>query len=171
MNQELELQLQAYLDGELSANEARKVTELLTQEPAAQALLNELTFTKKALQANELEMTLPESPDFYWSKIAREIERQDRTEAPASATPWWRRSFKYLVPIGGLAAVCLLLIVPDTKEGEGEASSAAVIENLSPEMVASTFRSQADGLKVIWLSEKIDEQATGEEVPTNNDNK
>ena len=171
MNQELELQLQAYLDGELPDNETRRVTELLTQDAAAQVLLNELTFTKKALQGNELEMTLPETHDFYWSKIAREIERQDRTEAPAPATPWWRGSFKYLAPLGGLAAICLLLVVPGTKEGEGEASSAAVIENLSPDMVVSTFRSQADGFKVIWLSEKTDEQVTGEEVPSNNDNK
>ena len=171
MNQELELQLQAYLDGELPDSEARKVTELLTQDAAAQALLNELTFTKRALEGNELEMTLPETHDFYWSKIAREIERQDRTEAPAPTIPWWRGSFKYFAPLAGLAAVCLLLIVPGTKEDEGEAGSAAVIENLSPDMVTSTFRSQSDGLKVIWLSEKTDEQATGEEVPVNNDNK
>ena len=171
MNQDLELQLQAYLDGELSVNEARKVTELLTRDAAAQALLNELTFTKKALQGNELGMILPETPDFYWSKIAREIERQERSAVPAVSTPWWRGSFKYLAPLGGLAAVCLLLLVPGPKEDAGEASSAAVIENLSPDMVTSTFHSQSDGLKVIWLSEKTDEQATGEEVPANNDNK
>ena len=171
MNQELELQLQAYLDGELSANEAHKVVELLTQDAAALALLNELTFTKKALQGNELEVTLPETAEFYWSKIAREIERQDRAASPAPATPWWRGSFKYFAPLGGLAAVCLLLLVPGKKEEAGEASPAAVIENLSPDIVASTFHSQSDGLKVIWLSEKTDDQVTGEEVPSNNDNK
>lgn len=171
MNQELELQLQAYLDGELSASEARKVTELLAQNATAQALLNELTITKTALQGNELEIPLAETHDFYWSKIVREIERQDRMAAPAPVMPWWRGSLKYFAPLAGLAAVCLLLMIPGTKEGEGEASSAAVIENLSPDMVASTFRSQSDGLKVIWLSEKTDEQATGEEVPVNNDNK
>ena len=171
MNQELELQLQAYLDGELPASEARKLTELLTKDMAAQALLSELTFTKRALQGNEVEMALPETPEFYWSKIAREIECLDQMAAPSRPTPWWRVSFKYLVPIGGLAAICLLLVVPGTKEDTGEASSAAVIENLSPDMVASSFRSQSDGLKVIWLSEKTDDQVTGEEVPTNNDNK
>ncbi len=171
MNQELELQLQAYVDGELPANEARKITELLAHDGSAQALLRELTFTKQALSGNELEVKLPEGRDFYWSKIAREIASQERTEAPVPSAPWWRWTFKYFAPVAGLAAVCLLLIVPGKKEDAGEANSAAVIENLSPDMVTSTFHSQSDGLKVIWLSEKTDEQATGEEVPSKDDNK
>ena len=171
MNQELELQLQAYADGELSAGEASKVGLLLTHDVPAQELLRELTFTKQALRGNELEVKLPEGRDFYWSTIAREIARQDRAVAPVPAASWWRSSFKYLAPLGGLAAVCLLVVLSGSKENAGETSQAAVIESLSPDMVTSTFRSQSDGMKVIWLSEKVDEQVTGEEVPSNNDNK
>jgi anti-sigma factor RsiW len=171
MNQELELQIQAYVDGELAEGEARQVAELVARDAAAQALVSELTFTRQALTGNELEIRLPESRDFHWSKITREIQRQEREIAPASVVNWRRWSFKYLSPLAGLALVCLLFVLPERKLETGEASPAAVIENLSSDMVTSTFRSQSDGFKVIWLSEKTDEHATGEEVPTKDDNK
>ncbi len=173
MNHELELQLQAYADGELSDVDSRHVEGLLARDLSAKALVGELTFTKQALRGNELEAKLPEGHDFYWSKIAREIANQDRAAAPASAVAGWRWSFKFLAPMAGLAAVCLLAVISGSgpKDSAGETSSAVIIESLSPDMVTSTFRSQSDGLKVIWLSEKTDDHVTGEEVPLNNENK
>ena len=71
MNQDRELQIQAFVDGELSARQARKVEEWLATDAEAQALLRELQATKAALAQNEPQLTLPETREFYWSKIQR----------------------------------------------------------------------------------------------------
>ena len=47
-----ELQIQAYLDGELSARETRQVEQMLAADREAQALLGELKMTRSALAAS-----------------------------------------------------------------------------------------------------------------------
>ena len=79
MNQELQLKLQAYLDGELAPAELREITELLAQDTESKALYAELQATKALVRGNELEHKLGESREFYWSKIAREIDRDCRS--------------------------------------------------------------------------------------------
>src|SRR6266513_3336151 len=76
MKQELQLKLQAYLDGELPDGEAREAAGLLAQDAEARALLAELKKTRAALAGFETDIKLPESREFYWSKIEREIQRQ-----------------------------------------------------------------------------------------------
>src|SRR5713101_6879485 len=102
MNQKSELRLQSYLDGELSPREARRVAEWLGRNPEAQALLGELKMARTALAGNEPELHLPESREFYWSKIRREIQRPEKAEAGFLRRAWfsWR---KYLVPLAGTA--------------------------------------------------------------------
>ena len=61
MKQELQLKLQAYLDGELPEGEAREVAGLLAQDAEARALLAELKNTRAALAGFEADIKLPES--------------------------------------------------------------------------------------------------------------
>jgi len=75
INHEKELKLQAYLDGELPADEANAIADLLGRDAGAQALYQELRVAKSLLAGNELERTLSESREFYWSKIQRQIDR------------------------------------------------------------------------------------------------
>src|SRR5437667_9183999 len=105
MNLEPELKLQAYLDGELSARQARKVAAQLENDAAAQQLLAELKMTKTLLGGSEQERKLLESPEFYWSKIQREIERTEPAAPPkqfAQFVAAWRR---LLAPLAGVALV------------------------------------------------------------------
>src|SRR5262245_49184294 len=109
MNEDQLLQLQAWMDGELPAEEARRVEALLRTSPEAEALASELRMTKGFLAGNEPEAKVPETRDFYWSKIRREIERTEAAESaaasPAPAPAWllsWRR---FLAPLSGLAMV------------------------------------------------------------------
>ena len=81
INHETELKLQAYLDGELSSGEAKAVEDLSTHDADARALFEELKLTKSVLAENELEVRLPESRGFYWSKIQRQIEREEKGRA------------------------------------------------------------------------------------------
>jgi len=109
MNDELKLKLQAYLDGELTGKDANEVAALLKQDSTAQALFAELQMTKAALIGNEPELKLPESREFYWSKIEREITRLEAAEArPPVVMPWWRR---FALPLG-IAALILAVAVP-----------------------------------------------------------
>ena len=73
MNLEFELKLQALLDGELPEREAAEVEARVKADPQAQALLDELRMTTTALRGNELERALPETREFFWSKIERTI--------------------------------------------------------------------------------------------------
>jgi anti-sigma factor RsiW len=140
MNNATQLEVMSYLDNELSAQEARRVAALITNDPEARAIYNELKETRELLEGNELPLTLKEPRDFYWSQRS-------------SALPWWMR---LLAPIAGavaLAAVLLSLQGPHIQPLKTTRVSSAMheIEN-SPEMATITFRSESEGVTVVWVS-------------------
>ena len=75
INHETELKLQAYLDGELSAGEAKAIADLLQSDAGAQGLYHELKAAKSLLVGNELERQLPESREFYGYQRSLETYR------------------------------------------------------------------------------------------------
>src|SRR3954451_11736217 len=94
-----ELKLQAYLDGELPEPEARQMAKWLAQDQEAVLLHAELKNTRQALAGAEKLVQLPESREFFWSKIEREISRLERTESVPVKQAFfvaWRR---LLVPV------------------------------------------------------------------------
>jgi len=88
MDHEKQLKLQAFLDEELSEAEAKEVASWLAKDQEATLLLAELRNTRQSMARFEAGVRLPESREFYWSKIEREIERleparpQARRERP-----------------------------------------------------------------------------------------
>ena len=141
------LNLQSYLDGELSPRRAARVEAWLAQDPQAAALLGELKSTKATLTANEPVMLLPEAREFHWSKIAQKIERIESQPAWArrAASPaWWLKYFSPAAAVGVLAAV--LVLQPASDESDAEAQTAS-----APETSPVVFRSQSEGMTVIWL--------------------
>ncbi len=152
MNQESELRLQSYLDGELSPREARRVAEWLGRDPEAQALLGELKMARTALADNEPELQLPESREFYWSKIRREAGLLRRA--------WfsWR---KYLVPVAGTALVAILAISTarfgDVTGADESVRHLAEVENLSEHTGSYSFRSHAENMFVVWVYDQNQE--------------
>jgi anti-sigma factor RsiW len=68
MNHNLELKLQAWLDGELSAPEARRIGQEIAGDMEASRLTAELQAIKSTLAGNEVALTVPETREFYWSK-------------------------------------------------------------------------------------------------------
>ena len=95
INHETEVKLQACLDGELSPSEATTLEKLIAGDPDARSLFEELRAIRTLLAGNELDLKLPDTREFYWSKIRRQIELEERrTPAgdgpkPVSA-PWVR---------------------------------------------------------------------------------
>ena len=91
MKMETELKLQAHLDGELTPAESREVDNLLASDAGARELLAELTLVQKCMAGNEPEARVPETREFYWSKIQREI---GRSANPTPVRRGWLQVFK-----------------------------------------------------------------------------
>jgi anti-sigma factor RsiW len=162
MNSDTQLKVMAYLDNELSPGDARKVAGLISSDREAQELYAQLRSTKELLARNEPEMKLEESRDFYWSKIQRQIASLEREPAPRAASPWWVRM---LAPLAGTAALFALLIsvmnppsVDNRREPTAVASATPAqpihgeVQDLSADVSSVTFRSEEDGVTVVWLS-------------------
>lgn len=161
---ERELKLQAYLDGELPATEAAEVERWLDQDAQMVALSTELKQTKAALSVGEVAVKCPETPEFYWSKIARSIEAESRqVERVASRElPWWR---KLMLPVGALSALAVTLTMLQTENNPHalpspesviitEAVNAATVEQLDESMGAITYKDSSEGVTVVWHYER-----------------
>ena len=158
MHQDTALKLQAYLDGELPPGEARRAAELLEKNPEAKALFEELQGAKSLLAGNELELHVPDSREFYWSKIAREIERQDASPAPnpADARSWW---LQLIAPAGAVVALVLgvtLALRPGSGPRSDRVTLAEAHEIDTPleETSSMTFRSDAAAMTVVWVDSR-----------------
>ena len=151
-----QLKLQAYLDGELSESEALAVTHWLAADPDAAALLAELRNTRQALVGFDSEVKLPESREFYWSKIERAIQRQ---EAPAHQSipvmPLWLAGLRrLLLPAAGLAllAIAGLLAIQSSRLESGS------VETAFSDPGALTFHDYTSGTTLVWLSYPADNE-------------
>ena len=150
MNTELQLKLQAQLDGELTPEDAREVAGWLVQDADARALLGELQNTSQALAGFEAEIKLPESREFYWSKIQREIHRLESPQLEAVAPGWlavWRR---YLMPVSALALAVLAAVILAPQLGLGRPAGEAEFA-LTDDGSSFTYRDYASGTTLVWL--------------------
>ena|SRR5687767_10837561 len=159
MKPELKLKLQAYLDGELSGREAREMAVTLERDPEAQHLADELKTTAAVLRDNEPQLALPEDREFYWSKIARAIERAE-PEPVQPLLAFWFALRRIIVPVAGVALV-LFLGIASFKVGPPNDPLAhlAEVESLSEHMSSFSFRSQSQNMFVVWLHENVDTQS------------
>jgi len=155
MDFEKQLKLQAYLDGELPEGERRAVESSLAQDAEAVALLAELQHTNAALAVFEGEIKLPESREFFWSKIEREIRRQEpapQREAQPSWLSGWRRLF---VPASAVAALVLLLVSLKSNPS-GSGAGTGIVAAFADDK-AFTYRDQSQGTTLVWLSYAADD--------------
>lgn len=157
------LRIQAYLDGELTPEESRSAEVWLQSYPDAQKVLSELRQTNRLLAGNELSATLPETREFYWSKIEREISRheakKDVDDAPVLAR-WWVR---FLLPSAGVAILILLALFFAKPLVTGQlASYFHEIETPLEEASAISFHSQAAAMTVVWIDSEANVAGPGE---------
>lgn len=154
MNRDLALKYQAFVDGELSESEASQVARTIEGDPEAQALVAELRGTKALLTANEAEVKLPESREFFWSKIQREIERLEAEPAAARIEGgWWAGWRRFLSPLAGVAVIAFLAVTAMRMyvNNTTPADYLAEIENLSDESTSYSFRS--GNMFVVWVQD------------------
>ena len=146
MDFETQLKLQAYLDGELSESEAREIANWLARDREAVALHTELRNTRQALVGAEVGVEIPESREFFWSKIEREIQRLELTPAASVAIPLMSRLRRILVPVAGLA----MLLVAGILTLNPAAIRSSEME--TADTGAFTYHDEAVGATLVWLS-------------------
>ena len=153
MNTEDKLRLQAYLDNECDSVEARSVAAWLARDAEAVALFNELKWSRKVLLENEPELSMPETRDFFWSKIQKEIEgTAPLVVRPASSAPSLPLWLRWLVPATGVAGLLLLAATNGNfKRLQSASSVTPEIEAADDSEGAITYHSQQHGLTVVWV--------------------
>lgn len=143
-----ELKLQALLDGELDARDVREVEALLTQDAQSAALMQELKWTKGALVGNDAEVALPETREFFWSKVERTIAIEEKQAAAAPAErAWW---LKLLYPATGLAAMVAVMFVVSG----GRTTDGADSESVTEDVNAVSFRSESEQMSVVYVADE-----------------
>jgi hypothetical protein len=165
MKHNRELKLQAWLDEELSTGEARALGDNLVSDAEGTRLVAELRGIREAMAGQELTRTVPETREFYWSKIARQIEREaQQAPQPVTASRWiaWQRWLATSAGFAALACVLLLAVKPFATPTFDEISATG------EGMEAVTFHDQSAGMTVVWLQDttQVDQPAVDEATTT-----
>jgi len=146
-----QIKIQAFLDGELAGSEAREVASLIARDRDAAALHTELKNTRRALAGAEQGIVLPETREFYWSKIRRDIERLEPARTVYAEPSIWQLINRLLKPVAAVAAVVVLgtflFHQMDRLNGGSDVLVAAA------DMDAITFRDDTDGTTYVWFAD------------------
>ncbi len=158
MDEDWKLKAQAWLDGELPAQEAQRVQDRVGKDAEAQALLKELEGANTFLDAFERELRVPESREFYWSRIQRAIHAGEPV-APAT-TLWLTRWWKLVLPVA--ATTALVLVFALSRSGPGHPSRPAAQSTLAAQAqpaqctiadpAALTYEDYNAGATLVWFS-------------------
>ena len=168
MTNEQQLKLQAFLDGELPEKEAREVLAWTQRDDDAAALLAELKNTRQALAKSESHLSVPETREFFWSKIEWEIQRQESAPATARDKSVFVLLRGWLFPVATAAALALILMLvhfnaPKTVAEAVADSDMPVVETTLASTGATTFRDASEGTTLVWFS---DDTPDNTEKPT-----
>jgi len=177
MTPDEQLKLQAFLDGELPEKDTREVAAWLARDADATSLLGELRNTRKALAdfgkpgsagvSPASALKVPESREFYWSKIQREIERSTPMAAPVKSASLFTLFRRILMPLGAVAVLVLGGIFTFHEFAGGQ--HAVQVNALLGDAGAFTYRDEAQGMTVVWLSypaeNKFAEKPSGDTLP------
>ncbi|MBX3743836.1 MAG: hypothetical protein KF833_00875 [Verrucomicrobiae bacterium] len=161
MNPQDQLDYQAWVDGELPEVRARALEESLPSDPDARTFCDGLRNFRDVLRHHEPTVALPESRDFYWSKIRRAIEQGGASPAPFRSpergSPY--RWLGWLVPSAALA-LALVWALPKFSTRPAQPAPVAMaatmvgheIEAPAAEGITTlTFYSAQDSMTVVWL--------------------
>jgi anti-sigma factor RsiW len=163
----LDLKLQAYLDGELSEKEARQIERDLANDSGQRELLAELRMTSAALKGLEGAIKVPESREFYWSKIERAIASQEVHQPVREKTSIAETLRRFLVPAAGFAVLAIACILGLSQSGVFNSPLAFEGESAVADPGAMTYRDFSTKTTLVWLSYPAEKEfADDEEAST-----
>jgi len=145
MDYDAQLKLQSYLDGELAESEAREIANRLAQDREAVALFAELRNTRQALVGCEVGLTLPESREFFWSKIQREVYRLEKSQPAPRPSPVFAAWRRFLMPAGAVLAIAAFIGLLSGSHGPTHEMAVA-------DPGAFTYHDFSAGTTLVWLT-------------------
>jgi anti-sigma factor RsiW len=153
MNTDLLLQLQSWIDGELSDVQAAEMEARMRKDPQLRALAAELRGVRRLLRDGESRREPPCPPEFYWQGIERELgpapAPAEPAPAPARRLPGWLR---VLLPVSAGAAALLALFLSLPGIFSTHPSGAyAEIETPLADISSITFRSETEHMTIVWV--------------------
>ena len=164
IDHETQIKIQAFLDGELAEPEARNIAALIARDRDAAALHTELKNTRRALAGAEQGIMLPESREFYWSKIRRDIERLEPLPAVQLQPSIWQLLNRLLKPVSAVAAVVVLGSILFQQVGGRNGGSDFLIA--SADMDAITYRDDSDGTTYVWFADATENDVANDDDDT-----
>ena len=148
MTEEQQLKLQSFLDGELPEDEAREAASWIARDAEATALVNELRNTRKALKSSEANMQLPESCEFFWSKIEREIQRLGPAPVTKPSVSLFDYLRRLLMPLSAAAVLVIAGLMAFYPAGLGHSTETEVAMADSNNF---TYHDYSAGMTLVWL--------------------
>jgi len=152
MNLELGIRLQAYLDGELNDGDEQNVVALLEGNGEARALFQELKQTRSLLRSNEAEFRLPESREFFWGKIEKEISRIEAAPAGQRRPVWMRFLVRHFAAIAGTSAAAALVLFLGLQMNFVSTGMFEEIDNPLEDTGSFSFRSESQQMTLVWIA-------------------
>jgi anti-sigma factor RsiW len=171
MNLEQQLKLQALLDGELPEREAREVLAWTQRDSAAAGLLAELKNTRQAMVNSEPHLSVPESREFFWSKIEREIQRREPVAAVTPEPSHFAALRRWLLPVVAVGALVIAGLVAHFHMPSGNIMAVAdadapTVETTLANSDVTTYRDAGEGTTLVWFSYTADDNPTQNKKPT-----
>lgn len=171
MNLEQQLKLQAFLDGELPEREAHEILTWTQRDPAAAALLAELKNTRQAVKTGEPQLRLRESREFFWSKIQREIQRQEPRPVAAPEPSGFAALRRWLLPAVAVSALAIAGLVAHFHTPSGNVmvvadADAPSVETTLANSDVTTYCDASEGTTLVWFSYAADDNPTQTKKPT-----
>jgi anti-sigma factor RsiW len=157
MSEEQKLKLQAFLDGELPEREAREILAWTQRDHAAAALLAELKNTRQAMVKSEPHLSMPESREFFWSKIEREIQRLEPQAKSAPDVSIFSTLRRFLLPASVVAALVIAGLfahfnTPKVVVENVAETDTPTVETTLASTAATTYRDAGGGTTLVWFS-------------------
>jgi anti-sigma factor RsiW len=170
MNQEQQLKLQAFLDGELPERKAREILSWTQRDGAAAALLAELKNTRAAMTQAEPHVSVPESREFFWSKIEHEIQRQKPAAASAPAIFLFTAFRRWLLPAVAVSTLVIAGMIAHFNVPKATVETVAdadtpTVETTLADSDATTYRDASEGTTLVWFSSAADDSPVPDKTP------
>ena len=164
MDYDAQLKLQAFLDGELPEGEASEVASGWPGTVRRRPCWRSCATRARPWRGSKTGIQLPESREFFWSKVEREIQRLETPAPEPARTPFFALLRRFLVPASALALVFTATVMLIRPAGPSGRTAAAEIETALADSGAFTYRDYSAGTTLVWLSYPADnEDAEGDE--------
>ena len=152
LNRETQLKVQAWLDGELGQADVAGVLRQVREDPRAAALARELKLSRKWLGVGEPLRPLPETRDYFWGKIAREIGSGEASGTRAEPTSGWGSWLRWLVPAAAALAVLMAVVLfRPVAAPRSVGVRPAEIETPLDDLGSFSFRSDSEQMTIVWV--------------------